>query len=114
MVNVRCPECGETFSINEERGFGFCIACGAKIVIGKSAESAGTSINDEARKILVLSDAARQSLAANDFATAAKAYQEAYLLDPSNWEFFSSKHFVNRIIAPTENCRPRPFLYAIH
>lgn len=42
LKKIFCPECGNETQINDEKEFGFCIQCGAKININKNEETKAT------------------------------------------------------------------------
>lgn len=38
LISVKCPDCGQTLSIEENRSQAFCSYCGSKILISNENE----------------------------------------------------------------------------
>ena len=38
LISVKCPDCGQTLSIEENRTQAFCTYCGAKVLISNENE----------------------------------------------------------------------------
>lgn len=50
LVSVKCPDCGQTLSIEENRTQAFCTYCGAKVLIHNENEHIFRNINEAGLK----------------------------------------------------------------
>ena len=90
LVNVKCPNCGESIQIESERKIIFCSYCGNKVQIEENSQE--NKITDSSIELSNLYQNARRAKDAKDNKSALKYYDMILAKDPNSWEavFFAS------------------------
>lgn len=88
LVNAKCPNCGATIQIDNERTEGFCSYCGSKVKFSEAQKimvqgTVKVDTSDELSNLYLLARRAKDSGNAEN---ATKYYNMIAIKDPNSWE----------------------------
>lgn len=88
LVNAKCPNCGATIQIDNERTEGFCSYCGSKVKFSEAQKITvqGTVKVDTSDELSNLYFLARRAKDSGNAENATKYYNMIAIKDPNSWE----------------------------
>ena len=88
VVNAKCPNCGASIQLDNERTEGFCSYCGSKVKVEEAQKLLiqGTVKVDTSDELANLYQIARRAKEANNSENAHKYYDMILVKDPNSWE----------------------------
>ncbi len=88
VVNAKCPNCGASIQLDNERSEGFCSYCGSKIKVEEAQKLMiqGTVKVDTSDELANLYQIARRAKDADNSENAHKYYDMILVKDPNSWE----------------------------
>ena len=88
IVNAKCPNCGASIQLDNERKEGFCSYCGSKVEVEEAQKLMiqGTVKVDTTDELVNLYQVARRAKDAGNSENAQKYYDMILVKDPNSWE----------------------------
>ena len=88
IVNAKCPNCGASIQLDDERKEGFCSYCGSKVEVEEAQKLMiqGTVKVDTSDELANLYQVARRAKDAGNSENAQKYYDMILVKDPNSWE----------------------------
>lgn len=88
IVNAKCPNCGASIQLDNERSEGFCSYCGSKVEVEEAQKLMiqGTVKVDTSDELANLYQVARRAKDAGNSENAQKYYDMILVKDPNSWE----------------------------
>ena len=88
IVNAKCPNCGASIQLDDDRNEGFCSYCGSKIKVQEAQKLMieGTVKVDTSDELANLYQIARRAKDADNSENACKYYDMILVKDPNSWE----------------------------
>lgn len=88
IVNAKCPNCGASIQLDNERSEGFCSYCGSKVKVEEAQKLMiqGTVKVDTSDELANLYQIARRAKNADNSENAHKYYDMILVKDPNSWE----------------------------
>lgn len=88
VVNAKCPNCGASIQLDNERTEGFCSYCGSKVKVEEAQKLLiqGTVKVDTSDELENLYQIARRAKESNNSESAYKYYDMILVKDPNSWE----------------------------
>lgn len=88
VVNAKCPNCGASIQLDNERSEGFCSYCGSKVKVEEAQKLMiqGTVKVDTSDELANLYQIARRAKDADNSENAHKYYDMILVKDPNSWE----------------------------
>ncbi len=88
VVNAKCPNCGASIQLDNERTEGFCSYCGSKVKVEEAQKLLiqGTVKVDTSDELANLYQIARRAKDVNNSESAYKYYDMILVKDPNSWE----------------------------
>ena len=88
VVNAKCPNCGASIQLDNERTEGFCSYCGSKVKVEEAQKLLiqGTVKVDTSDELANLYQIARRAKEADNSENAQKYYDMILVKDPNSWE----------------------------
>ncbi len=88
VVNAKCPNCGASIQLDNDRSEGFCSYCGSKVKVEEAPKLLiqGTVKVDTSDELANLYQVARRAKDANNSENAQKYYDMILVKDPNSWE----------------------------
>lgn len=88
VVNAKCPNCGASIQLDNERSEGFCSYCGSKVKVEEAQKLMiqGTVKVDTSDELANLYQIARRAKEADNSENAHKYYDMILVKDPNSWE----------------------------
>lgn len=88
IVNAKCPNCGASIQLDNERSEGFCSYCGSKVEVEEAQKLMiqGTVKVDTSDELANLYQIARRAKDADNSENAHKYYDMILVKDPNSWE----------------------------
>lgn len=88
LVNVKCPNCGASIQLDNDRTEGFCSYCGSKVKIEEAQKLTiqGTVKVDSSDELANLYQIARRAKDSDNSENAEKYYDMILIKDPNSWE----------------------------
>lgn len=83
LVSAKCPNCGASIQVDNERKEAFCSYCGSKVEV---QEAIGKVKIDNSEELANLYQVARRAKEQNNSENAAKYYDMILIKDPNSWE----------------------------
>lgn len=83
LVSAKCPNCGASIQVDNERKEAFCSYCGGKVEV---QEAIGKVRIDNSEELANLYQVARRAKEQNNSENAAKYYDMILVKDPNSWE----------------------------
>lgn len=83
LVSAKCPNCGASIQVDNERKEAFCSYCGSKV---KVQEAIGRVKIDNSEELANLYQVARRAKEQDNSENAAKYYDMILVKDPNSWE----------------------------
>lgn len=88
VVNAKCPNCGASIQLDNERTEGFCSYCGSKIKVEETQKlliqgTVKVDTSDELENLLVL---ARRVKKSRNYKKAYQYYEKILKSNPNSWE----------------------------
>lgn len=83
LVSAKCPNCGASIQVDNERNEAFCSYCGSKV---KVQEAIGKVKIDNSEELANLYQVARRAKEQDNSENAAKYYDMILVKDPNSWE----------------------------
>jgi len=83
LVSAKCPNCGASIQVDNERNEAFCSYCGSKVAV---QEAIGKVKIDNSEELANLYQVARRAKEQNNSENAAKYYDMILVKDPNSWE----------------------------
>lgn len=88
IVNAKCPNCGASIQLDNERSEGFCSYCGSKVQVEEAQKLMiqGTVKVDTSDELANLYQIARRARDTDNSENAHKYYDMILVKDPNSWE----------------------------
>lgn len=88
IINAKCPNCGASIQLDNERSEGFCSYCGSKVQVEEAQKLMiqGTVKVDTSDELVNLYQIARRAKDAGNSENAHKYYDMILVKDPNSWE----------------------------
>ena len=88
IVNAKCPNCGASIQLDDERKEGFCSYCGSKVEVEEAQKLMiqGTVKVDTSDELANLYQIARRARDTDNSENAHKYYDMILVKDPNSWE----------------------------